>query len=429
MNLKQTFLKARTSLNVKTNSIICPKLLNQKFYTKFSYTKKHPLRHYMNIIIDLINKRTIITFFFIVISVNMLFSSSAYSLETELQGLRGINVTEKALTIRDLWMLKNSNINLLRMVIHADHNRKSRTVADKDLIISKSRLEHIKQILHHSENLGIKVILDMHTWPGRGSGEFWESKELQSKYINVWKSLATKLQDYPALIGFDLMNEPNYLQQLFDSDERKRIYQTGDWDMPTEWRRTTKDYFSLMSKTANAILQITPNKTIFVEGLAFASSPRYFNLMEPIDVPIEKKNNICYSFHTYHPHAFNHAKLKNGAYITYPDHRYNKENMTKFVQPVLDFQNKHDVNCIFVGEFGVMASSEESGADIWLDDVMSIFETNNWIWTYWSLSIKGRNPYLCVKDNDPLNIMDKDKFYQCNNKRLATLQTYWDLNK
>lgn len=363
----------------------------------------------------------------------LILSLSAVSFNTNAntslpQDLRGINVTEKVFQIRDLWLLKKSNVNLIRLVIHADHNKKSRTIADKNLNVSFARLYHIKQILHHAYRLKIKVILDMHTWPGKNSGQFWDSESLQRKYIEVWKKVAQEVKDYPALLGFDLMNEPNYFQQLYGLEDRRTIYKTKEWEMPPEWRETTRDYFKLMSQTANAVLEIAPNKKVFIEGIAFASSPAYFNFMEPIQANESQKNNICYSFHTYHPHAFNHAKKKNGIYLTYPDHRYNKENMTLFVQPVIDFQTKYDVDCIFVGEFGVMASSEESGADDWLYDVMDIFETNNWTWTYWSLSIKGRNPYLCVEDNNPIYIKNKDKFYSCYNKRLSALEKYWKLN-
>lgn len=56
---------------------------------------------------------------------------------------------------------------------------------------------------------------------------FWTSAELQSHYVEAWRRLAARLEDNPAVIGLDPMNEPfwgTYPVAAFEPDRLQPLY-------------------------------------------------------------------------------------------------------------------------------------------------------------------------------------------------------------
>jgi hypothetical protein len=255
----------------------------------------------------------------------------------------------------------------------------------------------------------------MHSWPCKKNKEFWISTTCQQRYINSWVNLASLTSIHKSVIGFDLMNEPDLLKKLLSKMDFNWIQYQGDWAYPTEWKGGVKDYFKLMTDVSNAIYEIAPTKTVYIEGVGVWGKPYNFRWMEPI----KAKQNVCYSFHMYYPNAFtDQGKVRRGGgRVIYPSITMNKKKIEEYMSDVLDFQKKYNT-CIFVGEFGLTASAEGNGAKEWMDDVIGLFEKYNWSWAYWSYSIRIRNPYVCKVNGE---------YIYCESERLQVLNKYWNI--
>jgi aryl-phospho-beta-D-glucosidase BglC (GH1 family) len=71
--------------------------------------------------------------------------------------------------------------------------------------------QQIKSLLDAAQARGLGVILDLHRPEGGAEGHegrLWTQPLLQDRLIMLWKNLAPVFKDHPALIGYDLLNEP-----------------------------------------------------------------------------------------------------------------------------------------------------------------------------------------------------------------------------
>ena len=123
------------------------------------------------------------------------------------------------------------------------------------------------------------IILDMHGAPG-GQGadraisdynpplpSLWESEDNKTKLVELWGKIAERYKDEPWIIGYDLINEPN-------------------WNLPggTALRQ-------LYGRITDKIREVDQNHILFIEGNWFAND--FTGLTPPWD------DNMAYSFHKY----------------------------------------------------------------------------------------------------------------------------------
>ena len=128
-----------------------------------------------------------------------------------------------------------------------------------------------------------------------------------------------------------------------------------------------------------------------------ASRPRAFAYLSPL-----RMDNIIYQVHMYMPLTYTHQRIRTaGPKIGYPGmidgEMWNKEKIRETLQPVRDFQLRHNAR-IYVGEFSAVAWAP--GADRYLQDCIDIFEEYGWEWSYhafrewngWSVEHEGTGP-------------------------------------
>jgi hypothetical protein len=99
--------------------------------------------------------------------------------------------------------------------------------------------------------------------------------------------------------------------------------------------------------------------------------------------------------------------------------RENKESLRMYLKPVRDFQLAYNVP-IYIGEFS--APRWAPGAEIWLDDVISIFEEYGWNWSF--------NAYRASPIWDLELAEDKHKAEKATEPtaRLEVLKKWWAKN-
>lgn len=242
---------------------------------------------------------------------------------------------------------------------------------------------------------------------------FWANKEyngipLQTYYCNMWKHVAERFKDHPALFGFDLLNEPFpgtdggkvfrklilkvaktvitdkrckklwMIKQLLSGNAIKAL---EPFDDPSLFRKVTSagdelirkfdtGYYSrFINKTAQAVREVTDNGIIIMEN------SYYSNLGIPYSAPAVNYNgvrekNLCFAPHAYDlmvdTPAYKYASNSRVGSI-FDEHRRSQERL--------------DVPLI-VGEWG----GQSEGTD-WLYHInylLDKFDGYQWGQTYWA---------------------------------------------
>jgi aryl-phospho-beta-D-glucosidase BglC (GH1 family) len=145
----------------------------------------------------------------------------------------------------------------------------------------------LDQALEWCARHGLYVILDFHAVPGWHNPDWhsdnahvhillYQHKLFQDRFVGLWKEMARRYKNHPALAGYDLMNEPctRVHYEEYDSPHY-------DWDALNTVHR----------KAAQAIRDIDSKHILFVEGDNFACE------YEGLDVAFD--DNLVVSTHNY----------------------------------------------------------------------------------------------------------------------------------
>ena len=192
---------------------------------------------------------------------------------------------------------------------------------------------------------GLYVILDMHGAPGGQTGDniddswgypfLFESAESQDLTVNIWRKIAERYRNEPAVIGYDLLNEP--IAHYFDAAALNPKLEP------------------LYRKIVAGIREVDRNHVIFLGGAQWDTN---FKVFGP---PFDKK--LVYTFHKY----------------------WMEVNKTA-IQEYLDFRDKHNVP-IWMGESG-------ENTDEWISSFRTLLEQHNIGWCFWPY--KKLNATSCV---------------------------------
>lgn len=251
----------------------------------------------------------------------------------------------------------------------------------------------LRAVLDSAQRMRLKVVLTMLSLPGNrwsqhNGGDqqraIWKDFEIQDKAVSFWRALARELRDHPALVGYNIKNEP--------SPERVRPpfedWYTGSY---SDWNRsvsgTPRDLNLFYAKSVAAIREVDRQTPVVLDS-GFYATPWAFQVLQPVS-----DKRTLYSFHMYEPYAFT-SRQNNGQY-SYPGRipigergdgmlPWNRGQIRHFLKPVRDWQEKHGIpdNRIFVGEFGVFRLNR--GAAQYLQDLTEVFDGYGWHWAFYS---------------------------------------------
>ena len=217
--------------------------------------------------------------------------------------------------------------NLYTLPIENEPIAGENTWLDKGFIMTDSLISWCK-----ANNMW--VILDLHAAPG-GQGydagisdydptkpSLWESTANQAKTVALWKRLAERYVDEPAIAGYDLINEVN-------------------WNIPGGVQLR-----NLYGQITDSIRSVDQNHIIFIEGNWFAND--FTGLTPPWD------DNMVYS-----------------------PHKYWSTNDQASIQWVLDMRDQYDIP-LYLGESG-------ENSNVWFRDAIRLLEDNDIGWAWWPM--------------------------------------------
>lgn len=225
-----------------------------------------------------------------------------------------------------------------------------------------SQVERLDSLLPVCEEVGIHVLIDLHTPPGgRNQAKecnLFKEARFQECFVNTWKKIATHYRDSKQVWGYDLVNEPV-----------EGMVAEG-----------VMDWHALATMTAREVRKIDPGHAIIIEPAPWGS-PAALEFFEPIDV-----ERVVYSVHMYQPHQFTHQGVYDAPVgVTYPGEisgrHWDKEALRKALEPAIDYQRDYGVH-IYIGEFSAIRWAPGTSAHDYLRDVIDIMEENNWDWAY-----------------------------------------------
>jgi endoglucanase len=194
--------------------------------------------------------------------------------------------------------------------------------------------ELLDRVVDWCRREGLYVILDMHAAPGGQTGDniddsfgypfLFESSESQALTVNLWRKLAGRYRNEPAVIGYDLLNEP--IAHYFDIASLNPKLEP------------------LYRKIVSGIREVDRNHIIFLGGAQWDGN---FNVFGP---PFDPK--LAYTFHKY--------------WMT-----VNQE----AIQQYLTFRDKYNVP--------VWMSESGENTDEWIDSFRKLLEAHNIGWCFW----------------------------------------------
>ncbi len=156
-------------------------------------------------------------------------------------------------------------------------------IANEDGSWNEERAAAVDEVVEWAGKHGQYVILDMHETPGGqtpihycvgGKNEVWKEKKFQEQFIELWRRLALRYRNNPAVGAYELMNEPR--------------------TVPPDPGLTA----DLQRRAIEAIRKVDPDKVIVVTGDEMSNYE-----VSLTDAVKQKDSNILYTIHFY-PGAF-----------------------------------------------------------------------------------------------------------------------------
>ncbi|MBZ5755807.1 glycoside hydrolase family 5 protein [Pseudomonas sp. S5(2021)] len=209
------------------------------------------------------------------------------------------------------------------------------------------QLRLLKRTLDFAMQHGQKVILDMHNY-GRYQGHLIGSSDVPyAAYAEVWQKLAKRFGGHPALLGYDIMNEPHGTVGLWPGAAQAAV---------------------------DAIREVDQQALIFVEGERWSSAYHWplVNANFLVKDPVER---IVYEAHLYFDEDFS------GKYLPGKSRNIDPMLGVERARPFVEWLQKHGQKG-FLGEYGIPDDLPE--ASVAMDNLLAYLNDNCIPSAYWA---------------------------------------------
>ncbi|WP_397251189.1 glycoside hydrolase family 5 protein [Peribacillus simplex] len=240
---------------------------------------------------------------------------------------------------------------------------------------------------------GSKVVLTVLSLPGNRWRQFnhyenddriWKDTKYHEQSASFWRDLAQRLKNHPAVVGYNLINEPHPETATGFGDFWTEDYR--EWYNNVE--HTAADLNELYKTIVDSVRTVDKETPIILNSGLYAT-PWAFEYLKPI-----KDDKVLYAFHMYEPYEMTSQNKRKGFTYKYPgpvvvgerqtEKVFNKNALEEFLEPVTKWskQNNIPANRIIVEEFGINRLVE--GSDKYMADLISIFNQYGWHWAFYA---------------------------------------------
>jgi len=290
------------------------------------------------------------------------FASSQISLDDKMRrfrdgSLRGFALAEyqpgkgEPYSEQDFKDLAATGANIVRVFVNVRKCDGCSAYADPE-----AEIRYVENVLRQGELNGFGVIVAMLPRPGYKKADFWGRPDLMAQLVSHWRTMANRLKAAPALLAYDLMNEPVVATLLPGVGKEK--------------------WHSLAMQMASAIRAEDPNTPLMMEPTPWGL-PGSFKGMQPLALP-----GLVYSFHFYAPHEFTHQGLPGYDGVrNYPDADWDRAKGRTALEEARRFASTTN-SPIFVGEFSCVRWAPGNSCIEYARDAIGLFEESGWGWAY-----------------------------------------------
>lgn len=227
--------------------------------------------------------------------------------------------------------------------------------------------ENLDKCVSLARERGMKVILDVHSYASyaqtSGAPRLGHPNLPVETLLNLWDQLSNHYKDEPAVIGYDLMNEPI-------------IHGTGS--LATD----IAAWADMLQKTVHVIRRNDQKTYVYIEGLGASKDRNWipgstYNATLDIKDPVGR---LVYSAHSYWD--LSSYPYTDGVYNSsdIPNANIGKDS----VQPFIDWLKERPYAYGHIGEYGVPKSWNQAGWKTALGVFLAHLRENNISGTYWA---------------------------------------------
>ena len=152
------------------------------------------------------------------------------------------------------------------------------------------------QLLSWLKANGMRLVLDLHAAPG-GQGNdvniadrdpdapsLWDDAAYRDKMVALWRRIAERYKDEPAIAAYDIINEPNW--GFADRNDRNGCNETGNAPLR-----------ELLVRTTRAIREVDTRHIVIIEGNCWGNN--YRGVLDAQRGLVPWDDNLVVSFHKY----------------------------------------------------------------------------------------------------------------------------------
>lgn len=289
---------------------------------------------------------------------------------------RGITMINPGAKPQDIDMLKQRlGINSVHLYLHLQQIAKAQHLTPGQAWTQG--MAWLDQMLAECKKDGVVGIVSLKSFPApngsyykQGSSEFWNSPSAVNEIYTEVAALAKHLHAYGSeFAAYDILNEP-----VLRTPSGPKV--------PPHWDE-------IQSRIIQVIRAQDPGRWIVVKPGPWGGVRGYRNYQAP-DYP-----GLVYSVHIYAPPQYTSQGVGRAPLgVNYPgtvlNRPFNKQALEVYMRPLVAFQQRYNA-LIWVGEFSAVRWAP--GSDQYLRDLVSIFDSHGWGWSYFSFGgWKGWDP-------------------------------------
>jgi len=289
------------------------------------------------------------------------------------------------ITEADIEYLHSLGMNVLRLPFNYRHFEKD----DKPFDFSEKGFDCIDRLIGWCRKRDMYILLDLHAAPGcqardwnaesrYGESFFWEIPWLRERCVALWQTIARRYRDEPAILGYEILNEPlAYNDTVFH-----------DFNM----------------RALAAIRREDPRHIVVVEADEWGRN------MATLKEELFKDPQVIPSLHHYHSQYPPFVQL--GEYPgMFDGKQWGQKELVACLAGKYDFDRIR--RPVFVGEFGVHVKYPHRKAMLaMLDDLLSFFDQQPFHWTLWSYKDNNQMGLTGPKESTPWRLFYQSDAYR-----------------